>query len=238
MKRKLFFQIIIAYFIVMISLCNSSGQTFSITFDLHELARKNQFETFNRQISWSSADERKVIHLPAGEGSGIAWISGIDFSEGTIELDIRTRGNMTGRSAGIAFHGAARDTLDVVCFGPSDLPSVDTEMESLKVSYLVQPVNLKPDSLENFTNSFEKPINPPDKENGWIHVKISVRGKQINVFVDNNINPVLDREKLNDRKSGRIGFWVSDNSGGDFANLKISTGAGKNLKNSQRKRQQ
>ncbi len=231
------FRSIFAGILLSTLIFDTSGQTFSITFDLHDLLRKNQFETFNRQISWFSEEERKVIHLPEKEGYGIAWLRGTYFSEGTVEVDIRTT-DMPVNSAGIAFHGVDNDTMLVVCFGPSYLPPVDPEMETRKVNYLPLPFDSGPETGENFSSYFEKPVNSPDEGKGWLHVKISVRKNQITVFVDNLTDPVLDIEKPDERKSGKIGFWVSDNSGGDFANLKISTSAGRNLKNPQRDRKQ
>jgi hypothetical protein len=51
MKRKMVFLSIFAGILLSTLIFDTSGQTFSITFDLHDLLRKNQFETFNRQIS-------------------------------------------------------------------------------------------------------------------------------------------------------------------------------------------
>ena len=42
------------------------------------------------------------------------------------------------------------------------------------------------------------------------------------VFVNGNQEPSLTIEKLNTRKTGKIGIWVGNNSDGDFANLQIT----------------
>jgi hypothetical protein len=42
------------------------------------------------------------------------------------------------------------------------------------------------------------------------------------VYVNNNSNPDLVVEQLNDRRDGNLGFWVGNGSDGDFADLKIT----------------
>jgi hypothetical protein len=45
----------------------------------------------------------------------------------------------------------------------------------------------------------------------------------VTVYVNGNSDPSLTIDKLNDRKTGKIGLWVGNGSDGDFANLQIST---------------
>lgn len=53
--------------------------------------------------------------------------------------------------------------------------------------------------------------------------KIVIQFPKVTVYVDGNSEPSLSIDKLNDRKTGKIGLWVGNNSDGDFANLQIST---------------
>jgi len=55
----------------------------------------------------------------------------------------------------------------------------------------------------------------------WFHAKIIVAADKIEVFVNNNPQPSLSVKPLNDYTTGKIGFWVGNNSDGDFANLEI-----------------
>ena len=55
-----------------------------------------------------------------------------------------------------------------------------------------------------------------------MHIRLEVTAKQVQVYLNKDPEPVLSVKKLNDRTSGRIGFWVGYNSGGRFANLQIS----------------
>jgi hypothetical protein len=40
--------------------------------------------------------------------------------------------------------------------------------------------------------------------------------------VNDATEPCLVVEQLSDRKSGWVGFWVGNGSGGEFANLKVT----------------
>jgi hypothetical protein len=43
----------------------------------------------------------------------------------------------------------------------------------------------------------------------------------VTVYLNNSSSPCLNVDKLNDRKNGKIGLWVGNTSGGEFANLVI-----------------
>jgi hypothetical protein len=50
---------------------------------------------------------------------------------------------------------------------------------------------------------------------------IYIANRKANVFVGDGKDPCLVVNLLNDRKTGLVGLWVGNNSGGDFANLSI-----------------
>lgn len=43
----------------------------------------------------------------------------------------------------------------------------------------------------------------------------------MSVYVGDATEPSLVVSKLSERTKGLVGFWVGNNSGGDFANLRI-----------------
>ena len=69
---------------------------------------------------------------------------------------------------------------------------------------------------------YENTVEPAPDPTSWVHARIVVAYPKITVFVNNAEAPSLEVEQLSDRKSGWVGFWVGNGSGGDFANLKIS----------------
>ena len=52
-------------------------------------------------------------------------------------------------------------------------------------------------------------------------VRVVVASPQVSVFVNEAKEPSLVVNQLSDRKKGRVGLWVGNNSRGDFANLRI-----------------
>jgi hypothetical protein len=53
-----------------------------------------------------------------------------------------------------------------------------------------------------------------------------IANPKVSVFVNDSKEPCLVVDLLNDRKTGSVGLWVGNNSGGDFANLTITPAAG------------
>src|SRR5437667_5669094 len=73
--------------------------------NLGELAKANKIEVFNRKFDQTKAGSAEAVFLNAAPNDGVAWIAGVEFSDGTIELEIKGK-NEQGRSfVGIAFHG-------------------------------------------------------------------------------------------------------------------------------------
>lgn len=114
MKIKEIFRIAMAGIILLAVTPDTAGQTFSVTFDLHDMCRKNQIMTYNRQTDCFTENGTKIIRLSGNNGYGIAWIRGMEFADGIIEVDIRTTSEIQQFAAGLAFHGLGSDTLDAV----------------------------------------------------------------------------------------------------------------------------
>jgi hypothetical protein len=68
---------------------------------------------------------------------------------------------------------------------------------------------------------YEKGIEPPPAATDWFHARIEVGQQEIKVFVNNESEPSLTVNKLNNRKDGLIGLW-NQGLDGDFANLTIT----------------
>ena len=200
-----------------------TGQTFSIKFNLADLYKKNQIEVINRNINWFTEDEAGGIYISKGDGNGIAWIRGFEFSNGVIEVDIAGM-DLTSKSfAGVAFHAVDKDTLDAVYFLPFNFQQDDPEGKSKSVRYISLPEYTFTEFTEKFHGTNNNPEESAIKGNKWFHVRIVVRVPLVTVYVNGLKEPVLTVNKLNDRRDGRVGFLVGDRSDGYFANLKIST---------------
>lgn len=223
MNTKLIFKFVLAILPWLISIIPVNGQTFSVRFDLADLCKKNQFETINRQLSWFYENDKKAIRLSKNKDEGIAWIKGVEFSNGTVEIDIRGKEIFQESFAGIAFHGSDMDTLDAIYFRPFNFQSSDSVQRAHAVQYISHPEFTWSALRENYPGKYEKPLSPSPDSNEWFHVKIIVQYPDVTVYVEGNDTPCLSIKKLNGRRSGKIGLWAGNNSDGDFANLVIST---------------
>ena len=198
------------------------GQGNTVKFDLFSLAENNKLEVFNRTISSFYENDKKGIRLSKNENDGVAWLKGVEFSNGVIELDIRGKDVLQQSFVGLAFHGTDNTTFDAIYFRPFNFQSSDPVRKIHAVQYVSHPDNTWNVLREKYNGKYEKAINPPPNGNDWFHVKIVIKYPQVSVFVNDNPEPSLNIEKLNARKTGKIGVWVGNNSDGDFANLQIT----------------
>jgi hypothetical protein len=201
---------------------NTTGQGQSGKYDLFNLCENNKFELFNRQISQLSENEMKGIRFSKNTGDGIAWIKGIEFSNGIIELDIRGKDVMQQSFVGVAFHGVNNETLDAIYFRPFNFQSTDPVRKIHAVQYISHPDFTWTVLREKQNGKYEKAVTPAPNGNDWFHVKIVVQYPKVTVYVNGYSEPSLVIDKLNDRKTGKTGLWVGNTSDGDFANLQIT----------------
>src|SRR5439155_23154979 len=82
--------------------------------NLGELAKANKIEVFNRTLDQTKADSPQAVFLNAAPNDGLAWITGVELSEGTIELEIKGKNEQSRSFVGIAFHGQDNRVFDAV----------------------------------------------------------------------------------------------------------------------------
>jgi len=192
--------------------------------NLAELQREKQFVVYNRQLSLATEAARNAVSLNENGGEGIAWLSNITFSTGTIEIDLKGLGVYQKSYLGIAFHGENDSIYDVVYFNPFSFITKDSVGRVHAVQYISHPAFTWKRLREEQTGVFEKAVTPAPDPNQWFHAMIEVGQEDIRVFV--NYSPVasLIVKKLNNHTNGKIGLWTGDSAGGSFSNLIIKKG--------------
>ena len=70
---------------------------------------------------------------------------------------------------------------------------------------------------------YENPVKPIPDPNRWFRVRIVFIAPKIRVFVDGPSEPGLDVGALGGPGPGKVGSFVGNDSGGDFAGLKVSS---------------
>jgi len=222
MKTNIITRIYLTIAFGIVSILSAMGQGNAVKYDLFNMAENSKLEVFNRKVSTFTENDKKGIRFSKNENDGVAWLNGVEFSNGTVELDIQGKDIFQQSFVGIAFHGTDNKTFDAVYFRPFNFQSTDPVRKIHAVQYVAYPDYPWQILREKFNGKFEKAVIPTPNGNEWFHVKITIKYPVVTVFVNGNQEPSLTIEKLNTRKTGKIGIWVGNNSDGDFANLQIT----------------
>lgn len=178
-------------------------------------------DVFNRTVSVLSDGTRKGVHLDERPGEGMAYLKGIEFSNGTIEFDVRGK-DVQGQSfVGVAFHGLDSTSYEAIYLRPFNFRTDDPARHSHAVQYVSQPTYPWQRLRAERPGVFEQPVSPAPDPNAWFHVRVVVASPKVSVFVGDAKQPSLVVTQLSDRTKGLVGLWVGNGSGGDFADLKI-----------------
>ena len=197
------------------------GQPKTIEPDLARLAESKGFKVFNRSVSSFADGGKKGVRLNEGPGDGVAFLPGIEFTNGTIECDLLGKDVQQQSFVGLAFHGVDGTTLDAIYFRPFNFKAEDPARRSHGVQYVSHPVYTWQKLRDEQPGKYEQSLNPAPDPNAWFHARVVVASPKVSVFVGDAKEPVLVVNQLSDRRRGLVGLWVGNTSGGDFANVKI-----------------
>lgn len=146
------------------------------------------------------------------KSANIAYPKDLDFTNGSIELDIAAPSGKNG-FVGIAFHIRDSNHYETLYFRPG----------SSGTGYAVQYMPKKKPEFNWWDYealSWQAKATLP--ETTWFHVKVVVKNREMKVYLDNGPNPVMTRSDLDpDLSHGSVGFWLGNCSGGAYRNLKI-----------------
>ena len=186
-------------------------------YNLQSLLKENQLLTV-------PAHETRVLE-DAKKGAittkGIVWIKGINFKEGTIDIDLRGKNEFLKSFLGIAFHGTDTTTCDILYFRPFNFKHADSTRHKWSVAYMHIPDNDYAKLRKEHPGVYENKVNPVPEMDAWFHATIVVKGNQLSVYVDRSTKPSLVVTMLSDRSDGLFGLY-SDGLTNDFANLDIN----------------
>ncbi len=190
-------------------------------YNLGELAKANKIEVFKRKIDQTKSGSSEAVFLNAAPNDGLAWITGVELSEGTIELEIKGK-NEQGRSfVGIAFHGQDDRVFDAVYLRPFNFQATEPERRSHAIQYISIPEHDWSELRKSHPGKYEFAITPAPEPESWVKLKLVIKGKKVTAFVNGSDKPALTVELLNERLKGKVGLWVGNGSDGWFRNLKV-----------------
>ena len=204
----------------------SSPILFAQRINLADAVRNNRIDVVNRELTPLDDGTHPGIHLSKAPGEGIAWLKGVEFGEGEIEFDVRGEDIKQHSFVGLAFHGQNDTTYDAIYLRPFHFRTEDTLLKERMIQYISLPTytwrKLRAETPGKYENNIPQFLDP----NGWVHMRIVVEGRTISTYINHEEKPSLVVEKVTSTKKGRVGFYVADTSGGDFANIRIEKNKG------------
>ncbi len=190
--------------------------------DLANAATAKDMKIVNRALSASDMNGKPALRFDERPGAGLAMWPDVQFANGTIEFDVRGKDVFQQSFVGVAFHGVG-DAYEAVYFRPFNFRAGDPERQSHSLQYVFEPTYSWDRLRSEHPGQYEKAITPAPDPNSWVHARVVVAYPKVSVFVNNAAEPSLVINELSDHRSGWIGLWVGNGSGGEFANLRVSS---------------
>jgi hypothetical protein len=186
--------------------------------DLAERLSAGKLRVVNREVT--TIQGTRGVHLHQRPGTGIAWVEGSEFGDGTIELDVRGRDVFQQSFVGVAFHRRDDATYEAVYLRPFNFRATDPARRMHAVQYIAVPDYGWQKLRQDFPEEFENPVDSSVDPTAWVRLRVVVKGQTIQIYVGQATSPTLEVRKLGTHDRGMVGLWTD--SGGDFANLRIT----------------
>jgi hypothetical protein len=196
----------------------------AITPDLARVAEPSSWTVLNGEHRISVEDGMTVLQLaPIGgnrPGSNVALaLVDADFSEGTIEVNLRAQGREGQSFLGVAFGALDAGAHEAVYFRPFNFRSDDPARRAHSVQYVAWPDGTWEALRKQSPGKYEAALEPPPDPAAWFHARVDVTSKEVRVFVNEAKSPCLVVSRLRTEK-GKVGLWV-DSQPGMFTGLTI-----------------
>ena len=189
--------------------------------DLAGIPTGEGWTLLNRAAQTETSAGRTVVTFDGRAGSGAAWVEGIDFENGTIEVSIRGKNSPGASFVGVAFRGVDDETYDAVYFRPFNFVADNDLSRSHMVQYISHPDHTWQRLRQEHTGVYENIIADPPNPDAFFRARIVVAKPEVRVYVNDDEEPCLVVNELSDRIGGRIGLWMGNGSDGSFAELVI-----------------
>lgn len=210
------FRVIVVLFLAFMALRVSAQQR---AYDFGKLSREKKLTTYNRHVK---VENENTLKLDTGPGEGLAWLSDVTFSTGTIDIELKGKDVLQESFLGVAFHGLNDSTYDAVYFRPFNFRSTDPVRKIHAVQYVSHPRYTWKRLRDERNGVYEKGLISPPDPNAWFHARIVVTQESVQVFVNDDKTPSLTVDILNERMTGKLGLWVGNGSDGEFRNMVLT----------------
>jgi hypothetical protein len=199
----------------------------AITPDLSRINDGKTWNVINAESETAKEDGKNVVHLkpkggdfPGRSNAGLALVEGLEFAEGTLEIDLKGKGAAQTSFLGVAFSVVDGKTFEAVYFRPFNFMRDDKAFRQRAVQYVAWPDHTWDKLRKEKPGKFESAVKPVPDPSGWFHARVEVTKKKVSVWVDDAKEPCLVVDRLASREKGKVGLFVDSNEG-SFRNLKI-----------------
>ena len=156
----------------------------------------------NRGAEAETAGEGTVVTFDARVGDGAAWVEGVEFHNGTIEVMIKGKNNPGQSFVGVAFRGVDDETYDAVYFRPFNFVADNDLSRSHMVQYISHPEHTWSKLREEHTDVYENTLPHPPDPDQFFKARIEISKPEIRVYVGDETEPCLVVNELTDRVGG------------------------------------
>jgi hypothetical protein len=192
------------------------------TLDLLSVGRDARWKVANRTTSFADVKGKRALRVSEAPGMGLVWLEGLDFGNGTIDVDVLGRSApVQGSFVGVAFHVLDARTHEAVYFRPFNFRAKDPTAHGHAVQYVSHPQWPWDRLRSERPGVFEHAVTPEVDGDEWFHARIVIARPNVRVYVNDASTPTLVVDELGDRTHGFVGLWVGEGSGGYFANLRV-----------------
>jgi len=190
---------LILLFALITSICLAQKETIRIDF------KSKDWKTIGSEIT--EFDSIVTTFVP--KGTGIAYLEGLDFENGSIECDLYSPSDKA--YLGIVFRITSLSNFEYIYFQPHTSGKWDA------VQY--DPIFNTSATWQLYNGTaYQAVASIPTRE--WFHVKIQVVGDSAKVYLDNIPKQVMSVKLKHDYASGNIG--VCSYHPAYFANFKVT----------------
>lgn len=188
--------------------------------DLNDVQEGKDWKGHTNTVKLVEKDGAPAIEIDK-EDYNVIWLDGFEFTNGTIEFDVKGKSEPPqGSFIGVAFRVVDDAVYDSIYFRPFNFGATDPDRRSHAVQYQSFPdwdwYKLRTEK----TGQYEKPIDPAPDGDMWFHVKVVIDERNIKVYVNNATEPALNVMELSDRTGGSVGIYCFGY--GVVANLQVT----------------
>jgi hypothetical protein len=174
-------------------------------------------------------DERRGVllrPLPQYNGDTLAVLDGVEFTDGTLELEVAGKPQPNASAGargfiGIAFHVQPAGAFECFYLRPTNGRASDQLRRNHTTQYIAEPQYPWPRLRSESPGIYESYV---DVEPGvWTPLRVEVQGGHAALYVNDARQPALIVEELGPNpRAGAVGLWIGDETEGYFRNLRIT----------------